>query len=346
MSWSSPSSPSLTSPNPILFTPSTSSTVMQPSVPVVPPRSALRSAAPPLRSPPPPVMTHREPYQSELSSQSTLSLETTQTPQTPSLSTGSDDIENDESITIKSTTGPVTSPKPGWSNWGRKKKGKDVFNKDPFKVKDGLPSKEASSGVYTPPTFPGPTASPAHSRHPSTISSSGYFIYPDLPQSPFSPSRTSSGSSASGDTPQTPITPNRFSKFSSAAVSYGYSLKRLSSSITSTPNAGDGYITAMRKSWTGTAQPTPVVPRALYGEQYTEVPRYFPPSPAAGAGLGFGSIGPVPQRNMNGPRSTSQPARTIGAEGSVEGEQKKERGRRKPVPKIEDVTGEVAGLAI
>ncbi|WVQ77237.1 hypothetical protein IAR50_006920 [Cryptococcus sp. DSM 104548] len=75
---------------------------------------------------------------------------------------------------------------------------------DPLKVRDGVTKKSASSGVYTPPSFPGPcgpTRTPSHtnSTRPRAL---------DLgPKSPSSSIRSSNSSQSDSTAPRTPSTP-------------------------------------------------------------------------------------------------------------------------------------------
>ncbi|WVQ67866.1 uncharacterized protein L199_006071 [Kwoniella botswanensis] len=109
-----------------------------------------------------------------------------------------------------------------------KRKSSNAVERDPLKIRDGLQARESTSGVYTPPTFPGaqgprPSHFPTHVYTPTNFS-----LYPQG-DSPASPSGSSSSSqSDSTAPPKTPLSPTgRLSK----AVSSN--MRRLSSGIVS-----------------------------------------------------------------------------------------------------------------
>nr|ODN97803.1 hypothetical protein L204_03226 [Cryptococcus depauperatus CBS 7855] len=111
-----------------------------------------------------------------------------------------------------------------------KRRASRMMDKDPHKVRDGVEKKNASSGVYTPPTFPGPCGhqSPRVPTTPSDSYATPRITYRNTFESmPISPS--SSGRSSSTDhsdstaPPRTPMSPsNRISKLT-------HNVKRLSS---------------------------------------------------------------------------------------------------------------------
>ncbi|OXG41880.1 hypothetical protein C359_03296 [Cryptococcus neoformans Bt120] len=143
-------------------------------------------------------------------------------PSTPSFTFAS------SSLASPSNTGPLSS-------FARKRQSKlmDKDPRDPYKVKDGVLKKKASSGIYTPPTFPGPSGDHLHlpQQSTSTLYTPPTHILDAPGQSaglglgPMSPSLSSSTRSSSSDhsdstaPPHTPISPTgRFGKAFSSNV--------------------------------------------------------------------------------------------------------------------------------
>ncbi|OCF36694.1 hypothetical protein I316_01290 [Kwoniella heveanensis BCC8398] len=106
--------------------------------------------------------------------------------------------------------GPA-SPNAGETSFGfGRRKVSRALERDPHKIRDGMMAKTSSSGVYTPPTFPG-AQGPRPSHFPSHVYTPANFaLYPA--QTPISPSASSTHSSSSSQSdstapPRTPISP-------------------------------------------------------------------------------------------------------------------------------------------
>lgn len=310
--------------------------------PVIPPRSALRTApagptSPPQRSPrsPRPAVRERD--------SSLYPMSPAEPSYVPPEVMGSPSSLSGPSETGELANGDAS--KHGWSFGKKGKKHRDELPcKDPYRVRDGLPHRGSTSGVYTPPTYPGPQG-PRPSHFPTHVyTPPGFLLYPT--ETPESPSRSSSLSSSASDSPQTPTSPVTPGRFGPRVAAASYSLKRFSTSLASP--APEGYFTRsfsdIRKSWSASRTPSisdrdAFVPKAVYGDAYAEAPTYFPPIPVRGAGLGVGlAERPVenqPEALVASPRSTSWGF-----------DETPRKGKRKPVPKVEAVEEGMAGVAI
>ncbi|KIR74496.1 hypothetical protein I310_02103 [Cryptococcus deuterogattii CA1014] len=137
------------------------------------------------------------------------------------------------------------------SSFAKKRQSKMVEKdpRDPYKVKDGVQKKKAASGIYTPPTFPGPSGlhlplpQQSHSLDtPGQHSISGLGLGPMYPTSLSLSTQSSSSDHPDFMVPQrTPMSPNngRFGRTFSGNVRRLSSMTALTSGMTSPGRLGE-----------------------------------------------------------------------------------------------------------
>ncbi|WVR07204.1 hypothetical protein IAU60_004245 [Kwoniella sp. DSM 27419] len=256
---------------------------------------------------------------------------------------------------------PATSPSATETSFGfGRRKGSKVLEKDPHKVRDGASVRSSSSGVYTPPTFPG-AQGPRPSHFPSHVYTPASFtLYPAV-ATPISPSASSTHSSSSSQSdstapPQTPASPTsrvgkavgnirRFSNNISISqlkdkiqpVSGSSTHQR---SVTAPIVEGAYHIppsTSYESSTNAHSRQSSWGPQTPHSSRMISPPvmqhsdsGYFPPLPLpSSAGLGFG-----PFENDGYRRFRTQSADASILFDAPASQSTGARGKRKPVPAI------------
>ncbi|ORY32589.1 hypothetical protein BCR39DRAFT_378944 [Naematelia encephala] len=307
-----------------------------PMSPARPPRSALRNGPvpPPLKSSSTPFNFSSPPQRVSLSLQKpTLPAHKSSPPTEKSSSPP-------QQVSLPAPLSPShTLPTPSLSSssssdqeldqpifLGRKQRGKS--GGDPFRIKDGAMTRAPSSGVYTPPTFPGPQG-PRPSHFPTHVyTPPGFALYPTKPQpqpntyfdSAHAPvptySRTTSISSTTSASDEPGLQTPSSSRFSLSRAKLG--LRRISHTVSTPRTPKEEY------------NSTPITllpPPPLSAGSAASVNSGWPATPP-GHGIGVGLVeregrtGRVLFEDENGMMVKTSPD--------------VRKARRKPVPRIAD----------